>query len=1005
MTALKTRLLGLAGCLAILSLIVGTPLILLATDAIPRPSDLTWSRLTAPDDGTLALVVISGVAWIAWVVMVMSFAAEVMGRLRGRPSLRLPGLTIPQLAAGRLLAAAALLFVSAPVASSSLSTPPAAAAASVLVVPVAAASVVPSVPAPPVAEPEQSSEPAPTFAYTVKRGDTLWKIAQELLGDGTRYREIVALNTSALNGQPDFINPGLVLRLPDERQADQDGQYVVQPGDTLSGIAQRELGDAHAYPRIFAASRETVQSDGRQLEDPDLILPNWKLTLPRQEGPKHSPGDEPTKDTDRAEVTPPTTTAEPVPHESQTDPAASAIDDSEGFALPGWALVGLTGAGAVLAGSLLLVLRKHRRTQLRYRTPGHVLVPPPAELLKVDKTAHLTGSVLAPRVDVLDRALRWLAASCPAPPGLSTVELSAEDITLHLVEAIDLPAPWSGAERTWSINLNADVPESSGDVAPYPLLVSLGMNDDSPLVLVNLEELRTLAITGDPERAAALGRHLTAELSLNPWATLVEVDTIGIASELADIDPSRHHHHAESDDGFLHELASGLDAEDPALKPDQFRVVITSTATANHDAFGKVVAGYRGRVGAAIVTISLDAVDGWPQLSVDADGHLTCAELGLSITSAGLSANEAIACSTLVDLTREIPDETTAPLAPDQATTAGGALAPALTEPRPDGPARDRSLLPLAAAEYERVAATTREDVEELASIVTVATQEEVSGSDPDLDEDVARWQSPHLMGPKLTLLGPVSARTLGDPRQMQHRRPFYLELLAYLALRPSGGTADEISEAFGIQPERARKDIGILRGWLGTDNRTGKPHLPNARQTHVNGEGARYVLNGVATDLDLFRRLRTRGQSRGAAGIEDLQTALTFVTGEPFTDLRPAGWNWLLEGERLDHVMSCAIVDTAHVVVSHALSVGDLDVARFAAETGQLASPFDETSRLDGIAVDMASGEEAVADQVLTEGVLNRSDDDQGPVDVPERSARVIRQRAWSPTRSKTAG
>ena len=260
-------------------------------------------------------------------------------------------------------------------------------------------------------------------------------------------------------------------------------------------------------------------------------------------------------------------------------------------------------------------------------------------------------------------------------------------------------------------------------------------------------------------------------------------------------------------------------------------------------------------------------------------------------------------------------------------------------------------------------------------------------------------------MGPKLTLLGPVSARTLGDPRQMQHRRPFYLELLAYLALRPSGATADEISEAFGIQPERARKDIGILRGWLGTDNRTGKPHLPNARQTHVNGEGARYVLNGVATDLDLFRRLRTRGQSRGAAGIEDLQTALTFVTGEPFTDLRPAGWNWLLEGERLDHVMSCAIVDTAHVVVSHALSVGDLDVARFAAETGQLASPFDETSRLDGIAVDMASGEEAVAEQVLTEGVLNRSDDDQGPVDVPERSARVIRQRAWSPTRSKTAG
>lgn len=36
---------------------------------------------------------------------------------------------------------------------------------------------------------------------------------------------------------------------------------------------------------------------------------------------------------------------------------------------------------------------------------------------------------------------------------------------------------------------------------------------------------------------------------------------------------------------------------------------------------------------------------------------------------------------------------------------------------------------------------------------------------------------------------------------------------------------------------------------------------------------------------------------------------------------------------------------------------------------------------------------------------VLNRSDDDDGPVDVPERSNQVIHQRAWSQTRSRTAG
>lgn len=50
----------------------------------------------------------------------------------------------------------------------------------------------------------------------------------------------------------------------------------------------------------------------------------------------------------------------------------------------------------------------------------------------------------------------------------------------------------------------------------------------------------------------------------------------------------------------------------------------------------------------------------------------------------------------------------------------------------------------------------------------------------------------------------------------------------------------------------------------------------------------------------------------------------------------RPRSGNrcWLLDGERLDHIMTCAIVDTAHIVTTHALAVGDLGLARFAAET-----------------------------------------------------------------------
>jgi hypothetical protein len=204
--------------------------------------------------------------------------------------------------------------------------------------------------------------------------------------------------------------------------------------------------------------------------------------------------------------------------------------------------------------------------------------------------------------------------------------------------------------------------------------------------------------------------------------------------------------------------------------------------------------------------------------------------------------------------------------------------------------------------------------------------------------------------------------------------------------------TANDVADALGLQPARARKDLGIVRGWLGNDPRTGQLYLPNARQTHAIGVPATYAVHGVLTDLDLFRRLRARGQSRGADGIADLQTALSLVSGEPFTNLRPAGWGWLLDGDRIDHIMTCSVVETAHLVTIHALHVGDLGLARFSAETAYRAGPYDETSRLDLIAVAEAAGDDAAAARELVDGVLNRTDDSLGRVGLPDRTTQVIR-------------
>lgn len=72
-------------------------------------------------------------------------------------------------------------------------------------------------------------EPIPEWKYTVKRGNSLWGIAQHYLGQGMRWREIWRLNEETVLAEqkknprfrdgtfsygPDWIFPGMVLTLP-----------------------------------------------------------------------------------------------------------------------------------------------------------------------------------------------------------------------------------------------------------------------------------------------------------------------------------------------------------------------------------------------------------------------------------------------------------------------------------------------------------------------------------------------------------------------------------------------------------------------------------------------------------------------------------------------------------------------------------------------------------------------------------------------------------------------
>lgn len=50
--------------------------------------------------------------------------------------------------------------------------------------------------------------------YTVKAGDTLRRIALEQLGDAERWKDVYAANRAEIGGNPDLIQVGMVLALP-----------------------------------------------------------------------------------------------------------------------------------------------------------------------------------------------------------------------------------------------------------------------------------------------------------------------------------------------------------------------------------------------------------------------------------------------------------------------------------------------------------------------------------------------------------------------------------------------------------------------------------------------------------------------------------------------------------------------------------------------------------------------------------------------------------------------
>jgi nucleoid-associated protein YgaU len=103
----------------------------------------------------------------------------------------------------------------------------------------------------------------------VKRGDSLCKLAEQHLGRGLRWHDLVSANPGILD--PNHIVAGSRIVLP-ALPVQTATQFTVRPGDTLSQIAQSQLGHA-SYAACIVRSNPNIRNANLIYAGQVLVLP------------------------------------------------------------------------------------------------------------------------------------------------------------------------------------------------------------------------------------------------------------------------------------------------------------------------------------------------------------------------------------------------------------------------------------------------------------------------------------------------------------------------------------------------------------------------------------------------------------------------------------------------------------------------------------------------------------------------------------------------------------
>ncbi len=113
--------------------------------------------------------------------------------------------------------------------------------------------------------------------YEVRRGDTWMIIAQKLLGNPLKWRQIQRMNKEFKKSSDLYVGAKLTYTPPEKPIVEPDGlPYLIKNADTLPKISKKVYGTKNQWDVIYFNNREIIQS-------PDMIYSGFMLYYPEVE--------------------------------------------------------------------------------------------------------------------------------------------------------------------------------------------------------------------------------------------------------------------------------------------------------------------------------------------------------------------------------------------------------------------------------------------------------------------------------------------------------------------------------------------------------------------------------------------------------------------------------------------------------------------------------------------------------------------------------------------------